>query len=72
MEKENIEKKDKGMLSNILADRIEFLDSPIEAIFESEVKEWGNSAHVPCQKKFIGRKVRVFVSRDKVGEEKKE
>ena len=37
------------------------IEEEIEGIIPGEVKEWGCSAHIPFQKKFIGKKVKVLV-----------
>lgn len=39
------------------------------AEFDTEVKEWGSSAHIPIQRKFVGHKARVIISHDKIKEE---
>jgi len=36
----------------------------IEAILPGEVKEWGSSAHIPFQKKFIGKKAKIIIYSD--------
>tara|TARA_Y100000034_G_scaffold62457_1_gene75761 strand:- start:543 stop:806 length:264 start_codon:yes stop_codon:yes gene_type:complete len=40
-----------------------------EAVIPAEVKEWGFSAHIPFQKKYIGKKVKVIIIKE---EDKKE
>lgn len=36
-----------------------------EATFDAEVKSWGTSAHIPIQKRYAGKKAKVFIFRDK-------
>ena len=49
---------------------LEKLDLNFEAIIPGEVKEWGGSAHIPFQKKWKDRKVKVIVLKKQ--EEKKD
>lgn len=35
------------------------------AIFNSEVKAWGGSAHIPMLKKYKGHKVRIIILNEK-------
>ena len=45
--------------------KIKITEFDAEAMIPGEVKEWGSSAHIPFQKKWIGKKVKVIVLKTK-------
>ncbi len=38
----------------------------VEAVVEGVVKKTGTGAHIPIEKKYLGRKVKIFIKKDKL------